>query len=364
MTTTLVVSDLHLGSRSRSDLLRGRPAVLDALRARLTDVDRFVLLGDTLELRHGPRREALAGARELMGMLGEAMAGREVVIVAGNHDHPLIADFVEARALDEPAPLGSERRFAPAQGSATLAALAEMAAPAQLTAAYPGLWLSDDVYALHGHYLDCHIVVPTIERIGIAAMARFRRRPLSDIASIEDYEAATAPVYAWIDGIAAHAPTGSTLNGDATARAWRALRPVGGRRRTLRSRALAGAFPLGVAALNAAGLGPLRPTLSGEHLRRAGLQAMGDVVARLGIAAGHVIFGHTHRAGPLEGDDLGEWTARDGRTRLYNCGSWTYDWWAADTDARRGPYWPGTCVVVPADGGAPRVEGLLDGLAL
>ena len=30
---------------------------------------------------------------------------------------------------------------------------------------------------------------------------------------------------------------------------------------------------------------------------------MGEVAARLGLGDAYVIFGHTHRAGPLPGDD-------------------------------------------------------------
>ena len=75
---------------------------------------------------------------------------------------------------------------------------------------------------------------------------------------------------------------------------------------------LAGAFPLTIAALNRLGIGPLKADLSGVELRRAGLRAMGEVVARLGIDARHVIFGHTHRSGPLPDDDAGEWRLAGG----------------------------------------------------
>ncbi|HEX2105649.1 MAG TPA: hypothetical protein VHF51_18495, partial [Solirubrobacteraceae bacterium] len=62
---TLVVSDLHLGARTGVDLLR-RPAARAALLERVDGADRLVLLGDTLELRHGPVREALAAARPVL----------------------------------------------------------------------------------------------------------------------------------------------------------------------------------------------------------------------------------------------------------------------------------------------------------
>ena len=44
------------------------------------------------------------------------------------------------------------------------ALMAEWASPARVRFAYPGLWLREDVYATHGHYLDCHLTVPTVER--------------------------------------------------------------------------------------------------------------------------------------------------------------------------------------------------------
>jgi len=57
--STLVVSDLHLGSRARVDLLRGS-MLREPLTAALRDgIERLVLLGDALELRQGPLREAL-----------------------------------------------------------------------------------------------------------------------------------------------------------------------------------------------------------------------------------------------------------------------------------------------------------------
>src|SRR4051794_41810119 len=71
---TIVVSDLHLGARTGVDVLR-RPAVRAALLERLDGVDRLVLLGDTLELRPRPVREALAAARPVPAEIRAAMAG-------------------------------------------------------------------------------------------------------------------------------------------------------------------------------------------------------------------------------------------------------------------------------------------------
>ncbi len=392
------------------DLLR-RPEPRAALLEALRDVQRLVLLGDVLELRHGPRHEALGAAREFFEDIGKAMAGREIVVLAGNHDHALVEPWLERRAeRAAPAPLGVEQRFAAPEASPMIAQLAEWAAPARVSAAYPGLWVREDVYATHGHYLDCHLTVPTMERLGIGAMGRVLRRPAREFTGPDDYEAVTNPVFAWIDAIARQAQTGDALNGGLTVRAWRALNgvedaagtavdgvetemdgtgtgmdgtgtavngartrsngyPDGSRRairarltglnRALRTRALAGGFPLVVAALNRAGFGPFNADLSGGELRRAGLRAMGEVAARLGLGDAYVVFGHTHRAGPLSGDRESEWRGAGGAW-LVNCGCWTYDSYFLTATPGESPYWPG-CAVLVEEEGAPQVLRLLAG---
>ena len=44
---------------------------------------------------------------------------------------------------------------------------------------------------------------------------------------------------------------------------------------------------------------------------------------KFGLGDAYVVFGHTHRAGPLPGDREQEWSGRAG-ARLVNAGSWTY----------------------------------------
>ncbi|HTU77534.1 MAG TPA: hypothetical protein VMF09_02110 [Solirubrobacteraceae bacterium] len=367
MSSTLIVSDLHLGSNSGADLLR-RPDLRAPLLEALGGVRRVVLLGDVLELRHGPMRAALADARPFFEDLGQALPGRELVIVAGNHDHALVEPWLARRGQErEPAPLVVEQLLEPAQVSAALEQIAEWAAPARVRVAYPGLWVRPDVYATHGHYLDCHLTVPTLERVSMGAMSRLLGRPASTFGAVDDYERIGAPLFAWRDAIAREAPTGAALNGMATLTAWNALngRPAsigrargrGALARRLRARAIAAGFPLAVAALNRAGLGPLRADLSMAELRRAGLLAMGEVAARLQLGDAYVVFGHTHRAGPLPGDEESEWRGRSG-ARLVNAGSWTYtSIFISDTPAP-GPYWPGTCVLIE-DHGPPSLRHLL-----
>ncbi len=371
---TLIVSDLHLGSNSKIDVLR-RPELRAALLERLADVDRVVLLGDVLELRHGPLREAMAAARPFFEDLGRVLGERELVLTAGNHDHALIEPWLAARgAHDDPGPLGLEQLLDPAEASPALALLARWAAPARTRIAYPGLWVRGDVYAMHGHYLDCHLTVPTLERLTVGAMSRLLGRPADTFAAVDDYEAMGAPVFAWRDAVARDAHTGAALNGMATVSAWRALgggssdadaAAVPARRRSsrarllrrLRRRAIVAGFPVAVAALNRAGVGPVRADISAIELRRAGLAAMGEVAARLGLGEAHVVFGHTHRAGPFEADDEHEWRGRAG-ARLHNCGSWAYADIFLGSTGPSNPYWPGTAVIVEDDE-PPRLERLL-----
>jgi hypothetical protein len=120
-------------------------------------------------------------------------------------------------------------------------------------------------------------------------------------------------------------------------------------------------IPGAVAALNRLGLGPFNPELSGEELRRAGLLAMGRVAGALAPGAEHLLFAHTHRPGPLDGDEEAEWTTLSG-TRLCNIGSWYIEPALIASRAERSPYWPGTIAWVE-DTGPPRLENALRGYA-
>lgn len=349
--TTLVVSDLHLGSRSQVDVLR-RPEPLEALAAAVAEVDRLVILGDVLELRHGPPAEALAVARPVLARLGDALGpGGEIVLVAGNHDHALVAPWLERRTVAGAPPLGLEERAGP-DASAISRALADAAAPARVDVAYPGLWLRDDVYAIHGHYLDAHVTVPTVERLAAGIMARVAGA-VPERATPEDYEAALGPIYAWTHVVARHTrPGAGGFRQTGSAKAWRNL--VGSGRRPLRTRALVAAFPLAIAGANRAGIGPLSIDVSPAELRRAGLVAMHEASRRLGIDAAHVVFGHTHRTGPRADDDLSVWG------RLMNTGCWVQETVFTGAQGASSPYWAGAGVRVP-DTGPPERVSLLGG---
>jgi len=222
--------------------------------------------------------------------------------------------------------------------------------------AYPGVWLRDDVYAIHGHYGDRHNTVPIVERLGAGLTVRLAGEPAGGPRRAEDYEAALAPMYAWIDAVAQGGGLrGSGSDGSFQIKAWRAIGDRS-RRRSLGRRAGAAAFPAVVAGLNRAGLGPLNADVSAAELRRAALSAFTEVLTRLEVPAAHVIFGHTHRAGPLPADDRAEWG------RLLNTGSWVYEPGYLGDSPGDSPYRPGFAALV-SDDGPPELVNLLDGHA-
>jgi Calcineurin-like phosphoesterase len=351
---TLVVSDLHLGSRSEADVLRDENA-RECLLRELGDVERLVILGDGLELRHGPVPLALEAAREAFSAIGEALGdGAEVVLVAGNHDHALVAPWLESRALARQPPLGLQQETEP-EGYEVAGALARWLEPARTRIAYPGLWLRDDVYAIHGHYLDRHVTVPTFERLAAGVMGRVVGEMPVDGVTPEDYEAVLAPLYAWLHVVSRYTKLGFERQ-KGTQNAWRLLTDSGPR--PLRDRALVAAFPMAVRLLNFAGVGPVGADLSPAELRRAGLKAMTEMCRRLAIDAQWVLFGHTHRAGPLERDELREWQVPGG-PQLVNTGCWVHERVFLGDAGPRSPYWPGTVVEVGADG-PPRLRNVLE----
>jgi hypothetical protein len=343
------------------DVLR-REQALAALLPEVNRCDRLVLLGDVLELRQSPIREALSAAEPALREIGAALGrGSEAVIVPGNHDHHLAAGWLARRARDaEPAPLGLESAVDWEPGE-TLGTVASWLEPAQVRAAYPGAWLRDDVYAIHGHYADRHTTVPMFERLGAGVMARLARDSAEGPARAEDYEAVLAPIYAWIHAVAQNRTSvGGRGTDGASSRAWRTLSSDGHGRRSTRRTALKLAFPAAVGALNRARLGPLKADISGAELRRAGLLALATTLRRLGVRAPHVIFGHTHRVGPLPSDDGFEWRTPEGSS-LTNTGCWVYERAYLGRDASNSPYRPGFCAVLD-DAAQPVLSNLLDGV--
>ena len=362
---TAVVSDLHLGGLAGADVARegeARQALVDSVAG----ADRVVLLGDVVELRERPLAASLEVVRPLFEELGRALAGRSVVLVPGNHDHALAEPWLARLRLDDgDLPTESQWPVGPDDGAA--GRIAGWMPDVELALAYPGLRLRDDVYATHGHYLDLHLTIPRLESIAASAMARVTGRGKASRSAAE-YEAIMAPLYAFYAGLAQGASPASLSRGGTLSRdVWRRVSANGrgpepdsaGRAAmAFATRFLLGrvTIPGAVAALNGLGLGPFRTTLTGEELRHAGLLAMARVAEVLAPGAEHVIFGHTHRPGPLPGDEQAEWTTLSG-TRLWNTGSWLYED-AFITTGRDSPYWPGT-VLTLEESGPPRIENAL-----
>ena len=364
---TLIVSDLHLGAGTDVDLLR-RPAVRDVLFEAAAKADRLILLGDVVELRERPLAEVFELTEPFFSALAEAAPDSEVVIVPGNHDHHVLEDWLSRRRLDRADPLGLEQR-APDECEGPLVALARRAGNRTVSLAYPGVWVRDDVYATHGHYLDRHLTIPTFERLALAAVERAlgpspneAEDPLDapeGPTDPDEYERALTPVYAFLFALAQGVSPDRRGPGP-SARIWAAMSEGATRAQKLRGWLLGSvALPGAVGMANRFGLGPVKPDLSPGAITRAGIAAMGEVIDRLGIEAEHVVFGHTHRRGPLDGEP--GWTAPSGAA-LLNSGSWTHMPGLIGTaTAAESPYWPGTVVEV-GESGPPEARLLLESL--
>ena len=331
---TLVISDLHLGMRRQRDVLTRR-APLAALLEALADVERLVLLGDVVELSERDPQRALAVAKPVVRALGRRLGpDREVILVPGNHDRGFVAPWIQqmgARlSVDSSAPLDA---------TAELAAVSSWLAPAQVSARYPGVWLSGRVWATHGHYLNRHLLPASSLGVTRRLLGRLPR----DAARPIDYG------------------------------------PSGGRSPRSAHEAISGALPgplaeaadrLGVLArattMAKASRKLLRPELArlNSSLLRlqthvASIPALIHVTQRLGVDTDHVVFGHVHRLGPLHDDDEAGWEGPGGKPHIVNTGSWIYEPPLAQDATPPHPYWPGGAAILD-DEADPQPIGLLD----
>src|SRR5918999_4164207 len=209
MAKTVVLSDLHLGAGPRNDLLR-RTVFRELLAPKLEGAERLVLLGDIVELRDRPSAEALEAAAPFFAMVGETVPGAEVVLVPGNHDHHLFSSWADSRRLrGGERPMGLEQRAKASSGP--MRVLARQVPGCELTLAYPGLWLTESIYATHGHYLDAHLTVPTFERLGVGLVERILGIDPESMRSPDDYERVQAPLYAFLYALAQSGGAGGAL---------------------------------------------------------------------------------------------------------------------------------------------------------
>jgi hypothetical protein len=336
---TLVISDFHLGARLRRDVLR-RPPALEALLEALEGVDRLVLLGDVVELLEGRPADAMEVAEPVLRAIGGRLdRGSEVIVVPGNHDGDLIAPWLRAKGV--PSAVDAEL---PRAATPLLASITSWLGPASVRVRYPGVWLSDGVWATHGHYLDRHLLPEVAFGVARGLLGRLPR----DGARPVDYERAGGPsLTRWEAALTRALP-----------------RPLAGLVDDLAELLRAATMPrLPRAAHGSLGrrMSPLTASLLGAQMRRASIPAIARVVHRLGVEAEWVIFGHVHRCGPLPGDDAQAWVGPGGRPRLANTGSWVYEPLLVHHATPPHPYWPGGAVRLE-DGGEPQPIGLLDHL--
>jgi Calcineurin-like phosphoesterase len=338
---TAIISDLHLGLASDEDVLRD-PEVRRALLDEIAGAQRLVLLGDVVELRNLPLGPSLERARPFFEDLGEALGDVEVTLVPGNHDHRLAEPLLDDLSVAGE-PLGLEHRHAPSAGPAAM--LDEWLGRARLKIAYPGIWLREDVYATHGHYMDAHLVLPRAECVAAATMIRFAG-PLPRRAIPADYERVLRPIYGFAYGLAQM----MQVKRRSDERAWKVL---SGQATGLGARAVRTGFPAAIRGLNALLRADFEADVSTAAIFRSGVEAAVETAVRLGVDDVHVITGHTHRGGPLPGE--AEWPLPRGG-RLHNTGSWVFGSAFHRPGAPPDAYWPGTVTWLEGDDPPRRVR--------
>jgi hypothetical protein len=229
----------------------------------------------------------------------------------------------------------------PLDATPALARFTDWLKPASVRVHYPGVWLSDRVWATHGHYLDRHLLPEASYGIARGALGRLPR----DGATPSDYERAGGPSLTRVEAFLSRwLPRPLAELSDDAAELLRAVTMPAVPRRLLTHR---------FAALNA--------MLLGMQVRRASIPALARVVHRLGVDADWVVFGHVHRCGPLAGDDPEYWHGPGGSPWIANSGSWVYEPLLVHHVTPPYPYWPGGAVVLE-DSGEPKAVGLLDHL--
>lgn len=328
---TLIISDLHLGSRLRRDVLR-QPGPRRVLLDELANVDRLVLLGDIVELLEGRQNEAMDAAEPVLRAVGDAMGrGREILVIPGNHDHLLVRPWLRARRA-QAAPLGLATRVATTSGPElqTLASWLRVGG-ARVRVQYPGAWLQDQrIYLHHGHYLDRHLA-PARRNEVLINPDSYEMAPVASLAALQGMLSTTLP-----PSVAGPLDRAASL---------------------ARAAGLAAA-PMAAQVVGMDTLAPLGSGAMNNQFRRRGLPAMHEVLRRFEIHADHAVFGHVHRAGPAPSDDRDEWVQPPG-PMLHNTGSWVYEPLLLAGARPPHPYWPGGAVLVEDDE-APRQLRLLD----
>jgi hypothetical protein len=288
-----------------------------------------------VELLEKRARDAMGVAEPLLRLIGSTLgAEREVIFVPGNHDRALVTDWIRrvgaGLAPDTPVPLDA---------TPELARVTSWLAPARVRVHYPGVWLAPGVWATHGHYLDRHLLPESAFGVTRGLLGRLPRAGAVPI----DYELAGGPSLTRFEALVIKALP----------------RPLAALAEDMAELIRASTMPVAPHRLLRPGWAGITARVLGAQMRRASLPALSHVVARLGIDAEWVLFGHVHRLGPLPGDVQTRWRGPQGRPRLLNTGSWVYEPLLVHNATAPHPYWPGGAVILH-DGASPRVVGLLD----
>ncbi|HLW01340.1 MAG TPA: metallophosphoesterase [Ktedonobacterales bacterium] len=378
---TAIISDLHLGAAHGDDLLR-YPFFCDLLREQLDGIDHIVLLGDILDLRFQQLEDALLLATPFLTMLGDALGQARhprVTYIPGNHDYHYAVRLIETeqeRAIEAGEPFSLRQIVAPPDFflSRQLARIIGNGVDVRFVYFYDMLESSEGpIFLTHGHYLDLHLGAAPARLLSLLQASIAAAGQTVTELSPDLYEAILRPQYELLHWIG-QSPGGGQIQ----SRIYERLRGGAPPRRTplrqIRRAALRGAASVG----GRVGVA-LAETLA-NRIVKGGLSLTSparDAQAEVTIDAfnlsleelepylpqgmRYVIFGHTHRPGPLEEiDTLERWKVnmRNQETVVMNCGSWLYD----DGKARRLDYrpqrWPGTFILVP-DQGPPRLVEVL-----
>jgi len=225
----------------------------------------------------------------------------------------------------------------PPDATPMLAAVTDRLRPASVRVSYPGVWVREDVWATHGHYLDRHLIPEST--FGVPR-SRLARGPAGQAASARpiDYE------------LPRHGEAEGPLD-----------RPV-----AIALEHLAELTRYGSRLLAHVDLTAVTARALDLQVRRAAVPAIVEVATRLGVDARSVIFGHVHRAGPRNERPSAwrrrpDWAPAAGGPQVYNTGSWVYEPMLLDGNSPPHPYWPGGAVLVEG-GREPQVLSLLDDL--
>jgi UDP-2,3-diacylglucosamine pyrophosphatase LpxH len=334
---TLVISDLHLGARVQHSVLT-RPEPLERLLAAIDGVQRLVLLGDVVELLEGRASHTMAVAAPVLQAIGARLGGeREAILVPGNHDRRLVESWVRAQGAGL-----TPDASVPHDATPALARVTSWLAPARVRVHYPGVWLTDRVWAVHGHYLDRHLLPVSAFGIARGLLGRLPREGSLPI----DYERAGGPSVTRLEAwLTRWLPRPLATLVEDFAELFRAATMPRVPKRLLHRR-----------------MAPLLAAVLGMQMRRASIPALARVVYSLGIDAEWVLFGHVHRLGPLDSDNAPQWQGVNGRPQIANTGSWVYEPLLLHRAAPDHPYWPGGAVLLE-DGRHPRAIALLGDLA-